>query len=237
MRLLGLRLSMHKNMKTGRCFVGFEALAQEIAGERRTTIRQVAKLEQAGWVKKISRGGGRKKANEYAFLIPETVSQSGHCFPAENSDPKQWLAKPETVAKLSHPQYACNTGGSSGAPPRERETCAGAHDHTSRRGGACGARESEEEDAKEEASFSELRQVWKRPWVDTDDADAMKLYLDAIREAEPEAILTAARAWVAAADAPRFLPPLTKWLAARGWEKIPQETRAVGATAAGPASR
>ena len=49
----------------------------------------------------------------------------------------------------------------------------------------------------------------------------MKLYLDAIGEAEPEAILTAARAWVAAADAPRFLPPLTKWLAARGWEKDP----------------
>lgn len=36
-----------------------------------------------------------------------------------------------------------------------------------------------------------------------------------------DAIIAAAKAWVAAADAPRFLPPLAKWLGARGWEKPP----------------
>jgi hypothetical protein len=39
------------------------------------------------------------------------------------------------------------------------------------------------------------------------------------REVAPVAILAGAKAWVKAADAPRFLQKLSAWLADRGWEK------------------
>ena len=71
-----------------------------------------------------------------------------------------------------------------------------------------------------EERFSELREIWRRPWADDVAAD-QRAFEVACREVAPEDIIVAASAWVAAADAPRFLPPLAKWLASRGWEKPP----------------
>jgi hypothetical protein len=55
-------------------------------------------------------------------------------------------------------------------------------------------------------SFNALRRVWARPWADADDDAAFRLYCTARVEVGHAAILEAALAWVAAADAPRFLP-------------------------------
>lgn len=66
--------------------------------------------------------------------------------------------------------------------------------------------------------FETLRTVWQRPWCD-DPAEARRAFMVACRDCDPADILDGARDWVAAADAPRFLPPLAKWLSARGWEK------------------
>jgi hypothetical protein len=71
-----------------------------------------------------------------------------------------------------------------------------------------------------EERFDELREIWRRPWADDDAADR-RAFEVACREVAPDDIIEAATAWVAAADAPRFLPPLCRWLAARGWEKPP----------------
>jgi DNA-binding transcriptional regulator YhcF (GntR family) len=129
------------------------------------------------------------------------------------------------------------------SPTRERETCAGAHDDSSPGGGAplTGGPAEEvspaapppaRQDSPIERSrsvarkesgdekFRELRAIWARPWADDDAADR-RAFEVACREVAPEDIIEAAAAWVAAADAPRFLPPLAKWLAARGWEKPP----------------
>lgn len=73
--------------------------------------------------------------------------------------------------------------------------------------------------------FAQLRAAWIRPWADNDDRQALELYAIACQEVGPQAILEAAQAWVAAADAPRFLQPLSKWLAGRGWEKPPPQKK------------
>jgi hypothetical protein len=86
--------------------------------------------------------------------------------------------------------------------------------------------EAIEEESKQEIitpaeAFAALRAVWVRPWVDNDDREALQSYVVALRDTDPDVILDAARACVEAADAPRFLQKLSKWLADRGWEKPP----------------
>src|SRR5262249_598809 len=121
----------------------------------------------------------------------------------------------------------------------ERETCAYAHDDSSPAGDPPLTRDPAEEDSPaaappsrqespversrsvaREERFGELREIWRRPWPDDDAAD-QRAFERACREAAPDEIIEAAVQWVAAADAPRFLPPLARWLANRGWEKPP----------------
>jgi hypothetical protein len=82
-----------------------------------------------------------------------------------------------------------------------------------------------------EERFRELRAIWARPWTDDVDADR-RAFARACQEAAPDDIIAAATAFVAAADAPRFLPPLAKWLANRGWEKPPPTKTKRGANGA-----
>jgi len=77
-------------------------------------------------------------------------------------------------------------------------------------------------------SFAELRKVWVRPWPDHDDREALRSYVMALHDVEPDVILDAARNWVEAADNPRFLPKLSKWLADRAWERDPPQKRGKG---------
>jgi hypothetical protein len=73
--------------------------------------------------------------------------------------------------------------------------------------------------------FAELAEIWARPWADDEAVDRMA-FAKALREGTDAAeIVEAAKAWVAAADAPRFLQPLHKWLNGRGWEKVPPPRR------------
>ena len=70
----------------------------------------------------------------------------------------------------------------------------------------------------------QLEQIWSvRPWIDVDHAEAWRAYEAATREVDPAAMLAAARTWVEAADAPRYLPSLAKWLSAKGWQKAPPQ--------------
>jgi hypothetical protein len=75
----------------------------------------------------------------------------------------------------------------------------------------------------------ELRALWDRGWASDDSPKAQAIARNAFeracREAEPSVILDGAKTWIAAADAPRFLPALATWLAARGWETPPPTKR------------
>jgi hypothetical protein len=73
----------------------------------------------------------------------------------------------------------------------------------------------------------ELCEIWQRPWPD-DPKAGQRAFEAACQETTPEVIIEAAQAWVAAADAPRFLQPLAKWLDGRGWEKEPPKRKARG---------
>ena len=68
--------------------------------------------------------------------------------------------------------------------------------------------------------FRDLQAIWPRPWPDDENLDK-RAFVKACREADPADIIEAAKAWVAAADAPRFLKSLDEWLSNRGWEKTP----------------
>ena len=68
--------------------------------------------------------------------------------------------------------------------------------------------------------FADLRAIWVGPWPDNGAADQLA-YTRACRIADPADIIEAAKIWVAAADAPRFLPPLARWLDDHGWLKVP----------------
>jgi hypothetical protein len=93
------------------------------------------------------------------------------------------------------------------------------------------AKESERSAAgQQQESFGELRAIWQRGWPADDAPEAVAAAGQAFAQAcsedvAPEDIIEAARAHIAAADAPRFLPPLEKWLASRGWEKPPPKKR------------
>jgi hypothetical protein len=59
-----------------------------------------------------------------------------------------------------------------------------------------------------------------------DDAAACRSFASSYRNGtDPGDIIDGARAWVAAADAPRFLPALVKWLDGRGWQNDPPKRR------------
>jgi hypothetical protein len=80
---------------------------------------------------------------------------------------------------------------------------------------------------QQEAAFRELRALWRRGWPGDDTPKAIAIVRSAFRSAcalaEPAEIIEAAKTWIAAADAPRFLQPLPQWLAARGWETPPPQ--------------
>jgi hypothetical protein len=85
--------------------------------------------------------------------------------------------------------------------------------------------------------FAELQAIWQRPWPD-DEAAGRRAFAKACAMAEPDTIIAAAAAWVAAADAPRYLPPLAKWLDGKAWEKPPPtRKRTQGQLSLGPAGK
>jgi hypothetical protein len=76
--------------------------------------------------------------------------------------------------------------------------------------------------------FAELWARWSaaRSWPDShgDELAARHAFAIACREADPDEIIAAARAWVSAVE-PRYLSTLSKWLLGRGWRKPPPARR------------
>jgi hypothetical protein len=88
-------------------------------------------------------------------------------------------------------------------------------------------------------TLAELRTVWARPWLDDPEADRRALEAalhDGADDLSIPDLIEAARAWAAAVE-PRFLPPLAKWLAGRGWLKPPPAKRGRGNSKIGESPR
>jgi hypothetical protein len=138
------------------------------------------------------------------------------------------------------PQYLDNNIAPKGANIiRERKASLRSPSHSGARAFKGGAPSEEKKDhpPKSEARavvelpgdrFAELEALWQRPWPD-DEREARKAFVEACLYAEPEEIIAAAHGWVERfRDAPRFLPALPKWLAAKGWTKSPPKQKRTG---------
>jgi hypothetical protein len=88
-------------------------------------------------------------------------------------------------------------------------------------------------------SFEELRRVYDRQehpgdYTPAAVAAARRGFEKARREVAPSTIIEAAKAWIEAADRPRYAIRLDQWLAGRCWEKKPPEKRSAAARGRAP---
>ena len=222
-RLAAWALALRRNAKSGRCDPSYADLADHMGNvSTRTAIRAVRALERAGLVALV-RDHGRR--NQFTFLMPEGVTEFCQGSAAERGDKPAMSG----VTSRCHPNMR--------KPPtevseqREREN---AHAREASRSaarapvGAASEERTEPAAARPagsakpaESDYQRLREVWIRPWCDSDIAQAWLEYDRVTREVDPRVILAGARKWVQATDAPRFLPSLCRWLTARGWERPP----------------
>jgi Helix-turn-helix domain len=76
--------------------------------------------------------------------------------------------------------------------------------------------------------FSDLWALWSsaRSWPDNgwDELAARQSFVITCREADPDVVIAAARAWVGVVEG-RYLSTLAKWLLGRGWLKRPPARR------------
>jgi hypothetical protein len=248
-RLAAWALARRRNVMSGHCSLSYPGLAKRMGSvSERSAIRAIHILERAGLII-VDRRVGRGHTNLFTFVMLERVTQPCQSFAAEKGDkpgakrPPDAARKgdrpdPEKVTELCHP----NKERAPIEPSQhgERE-CARAREATRPAarpsGGAAPGRKAEpasdrpaakvREGAREQGgrlpeAFLEVRRLWQRPWVDTDDAEALAAFTAATRSGvRAETILTAAKASIEAADAPRYLKSLSQWLAGRGWEKSP----------------
>jgi hypothetical protein len=217
---IAVRIGLHLNVTSGRCDPGIDKIATGSNISERSAYRQVAALRRAGWLA-IRRGGGRQRSNEYTLKYPDTALSGFKPLNPDSGDNEtltervinpdnRWQTKSGTAKRTG-------AGAKTPAPrgERERELTLACPLGALAVGGA---------PEKQEVivdRFTDLLAVWQRPWGEDDEPAAHRAFAEACREADPDDIIASARRWVAAADEPRFLKPLTKWLAKGLWQKQP----------------
>jgi hypothetical protein len=218
-RLIGGRLGWHKNLKTGQCNPGYGTLADESGYPLRTAKRAIAELERKGCIT-INRTAGGLETNSYTLMTGVTTSPVAEHVTGDKRRTSPVSPRHPNLEELP-------VGDAYASPNRGRESVAHVRNEPPRPvdGRADARPPGKREGKQEDAGFDQLRVLWQRPWID-DDRAAKRAYAIACREgANPGDIAEAAAAWIAAADAPRFLPPLARWLAGHGWEKVPPVKR------------
>jgi len=237
---------------TGRmiCWPSVDTLAKLLGADRRGTQRAIAVAVQCGYLRRECLGGGAGNASRYEVLWE---GKNSGVYTAENSGAgtaEKGGKKCKKQRSIDRPTLLKDSPGALKSPQGEREReseVSLALDSTTPPG--AGARSGEgpapEEDTssqedseqvrKEDAGgaddFAELRALWQRDHLKDDLPEAVaeqrRTYEDALRAgADASEIIEGAKAWVAAADAPRFLDPLVTFLTAKGWTKPPPEKRA-----------
>lgn len=207
-------------------------IANAIGMSEATVINLFHLFEKRGHLKVEWGKQGRGHSNRYWMVLkPHEVEVLGR----GKSKIKPQIKPQPAVRKPQPAEENClknRLNAPKGAIKTEREGASRAHPDDGAGGleaaapSEKGSKEDRRESEVSQNAFAQLTAIWQRGWLDDDDERAAhKKFAEACQHDEPEKILAGARAWVAAADAPRFLKPLSKWLAARGWEKSPPAKR------------
>jgi hypothetical protein len=217
---------------------------------RCTVMRMIEALDAAGNFA-IEHGRGRRKFNRYRATEPaaENISDVRPFRASEDVSNRRGKRLKPDAENVSHVRPDLLKGpseepvGDAKASPYrqgERDAHEGARSippaaaRAPEGGAAAGRGRGSKTDAGRmgaDAESRELRAVWVRPWPDNDDAEVRREFARAIAEgADPREVIAAAAEWVRCADAPRFLPKLSKWLADRAFEKEPPQRRTRAAT-------
>jgi hypothetical protein len=240
-----------------------DTIAARLGVRRETVNRVLNAVVARGHLESIKQGRDKPNVyrmvlkDEAATIGAQPADRPARCDQRRTSSDPMMCAEDVTNDALRCDQPVTQTpfktpGAPKGAPKEERETVAQERDYSSSDVAAAlgGPRAEEKEESKQAhggdgaaaaplageiippGSFEELRLVYDRGHLDDDQA-ARKAFKTACREVAPEVIIEAAKVWVAAADAPRFLKPLDVWLDRRGWAKAPLPKPAAGSAARG----
>jgi Helix-turn-helix domain len=224
--LVAYEIGQHFNARYGgAAWPSSLTIANNIGVGKATVIRVVRQLRERGHltVEPGRAGGppGRGHSNRYRMSkLSKKGSSANPLEPEKGStrNPKGFIAM--DLNYLEPP-----TGDAKEASPvgeRESELAlavpAGAL-------APVGGAPEEKNKALIEDRFAELLAIWQRPWGEDDEDAAHRAFASACREADPGDIIASARSWVAVADDPRFLKPLTKWLAKDLWRNQPPSPR------------
>jgi Helix-turn-helix domain len=234
---VALALTKHFNegREGGAAWPSYKTIAAEIGLSEATVIRSVRRLSALGHLRVEWGQQGRGHPNRYWMGIPEKpsrveVSEAVKPAPAQARKPAPVQRKPSPVQENLLKNLPMGVSKENPHREGEREEREGSRSsppaaaaRAPYEGRAAAGRErGSKTGAATEREFRELRAVWMRPWPDNDDAEARREFAKA---PDAEEVLAAAREWVANCDAPRFLPTLSNWLAARGWETPPPQKR------------
>ncbi len=251
-KLAHLILYKYANRATGLSYPSQTTLAADLGTSIRTVQRLLDILERHGLV--VVPGDGRGQSSRY-WIHPQRVSPvtpfPGRKDDKKGRHPTPVKGDIALSPELNREPRA--SGESYGLPASlgERDALTRESDPPDRAGAldAPGRSENQEEESKQtgneeesqpaaeaeppsearDLACRELLESWQRGWAADETAKALAVarnaFATACELAEPAAILAAAKAWIAAADAPRYLPPLPQWLAARGWQKPPPAKR------------
>jgi hypothetical protein len=212
----------------GRAWAYQDTMA-EVLGVKRWSINKVLQaLVERGHLTSVRRG--RDKPNHYHFVLKD--EDHDVCDRTHHNDHD--VRSSTSRCAPQHTQTPCTNPGTPSASPGERGGAAapppggaGAPPGWRKKGKAVAVLSKEQ--SAMAAALEALHAVWQRGWPK--DATAKQhaadrqAFGDALRHGTAYAIIDGAEAWVKAADAPRFLPLLSDWLAARSWEKPPPKKK------------
>ena len=70
---VAVRIGLHLHVESGQCNPGVGTIATGSKVSERSVYRQLARPEQAGWIR-IESGGGRERSNHYALKYPDKAA-------------------------------------------------------------------------------------------------------------------------------------------------------------------
>jgi hypothetical protein len=216
----------------GAAWPSFHTIANVVGLSKSVVHAAVRQLQENGHLAIEAGRQGRGHSNRYLMVVK--VRQADLLEPAEKvRNPGIKVRKPNLKGRPTELTLSTHTRVSKETPSgRERITLARDDDPgEGRLDGASpdsGRKQASGIPAKED-SYAELRQLWNRGWTKDEtpkvDAATRCAFAMARHEGTMGDILDGARAWVKAADAPRFLPTLAEWLDACGWKQAPPRKR------------
>jgi helix-turn-helix protein len=236
---VALELTEYFNEKDqgGRAYPSYKTLGHAIGLSEQTVIRSIDRMRAQGDLRVISGKAGRGHPNQYWMVVkPAQKTFTVTEVFEQRRKPSSGVKKTSIAAEENHLKNHNADGECLRTPPSagERVRTACEQDLSPSAGTPPLTRDPAEhfprsdvssDGEKEDSAFRDLRALWRRGWASDDEpkaqAIARQAFERACREAEPDEILEGAKRWIAAADAPRYLPALPQWLAGRGWEKPP----------------